>query len=320
MRYDDEREMLIATPMVLAGAAAMLDLQRGPLSTTLFEIGGPEQARAFEDGLVRLSDSQRGIFETALPIVCDPVRSAMLHMRSAGLVVKRFLAWDADGTIAVVEQLGGEIGLRVVDAEQIKADMLSLLGAGVPFSGSDTRLTLDAGDALVLVATADAFRREWLGSLLDHTPARTALAASDVGDVFAASTGNDLRWTSCLLDGVLPVGLREPMAETATDHALQRLAEAEVLSVIEGEGSAPALYSPTEEAAAVFEGIAGATGALALTIYGMTDEGPGYETTLLARDATTVWTVMLSPVESFVASASPSALVALVEAALGIAS
>ena len=44
MRYDDERNMLIASPVELAGAAAMLELQRGPLSTTLFEIGGPEQA------------------------------------------------------------------------------------------------------------------------------------------------------------------------------------------------------------------------------------------------------------------------------------
>ena len=78
-------------------------------------------------------------------------------------------------------------------------------------------------------------------------------------------------------------------------------------------------FTPSVGAEAVLRGLAGASSTVAITVYGANDDGHGYETTLFARDVGTVWTVLISPVESFVASASPSALSTLLDGALAIA-
>ena len=68
----------------------------------------------------------------------------------------------------------------------------------------------------------------------------------------------------------------------------------------------------------VIRGLAAASATVAITVYGASDRGYGYETTLFARDIGTVWTALVSPVESSVASASPSALSSLLDAALAV--
>jgi hypothetical protein len=314
MRYDNET--LLVSPAELAGAAAALGLKRGGLSTTLFDIGGPEQVQAFEDGLLRLDAIQRDIFETALPIVSDPVRSAVVRTYSGGFATVRFLGWNGDGNLAVIEQLGDEIGLQTADAAQVKAELLSTLRADIPFGGSDTRVLLDGQDLFVLVAMADTLRREWLGSLLTHTPASTGVVATDVAAGIEVASANDPRWTSSILSAALPAEFHSALG--TVDDSLQRLVAAGVLAASGDGDDAPASYSPTDDAAPLVAGLAGASATVAITVYGMTPDGPGYETTLLARAAETVWTLMISPIESFVASASPSAVAPLVGAALGI--
>ena len=309
MRYDNKT--LLASPAELAGAATALDLKRGGLSTTLFDIGGPEQLQAFEDGLLRLDATQRNIFETALPIVCDPVRSAVVRMYSGGMATVRFLGWDGDGNLAVIEQLSDEIGMQVADAAQVKADVLSALRTDIPFGGSDTRMLIDGQDLFVLVATADALRKEWLGSLLTHTPADTALSAREIEASIEAAT-DDPRWTSCVLYAALPTGFHQ--ARGSINASLERLVAAGALT----SGGGEPVYSPTDDAASMMTGLAGASATVALTVYGTTPDGPGYETTMFARDADTVWTLMVSPIESFVASASPSVVASLVDAALAV--
>lgn len=312
MRYDNERQMLLASAAEVAGAAAALDLPRGLLSTTLFDLGGQEEIREFEDALLYIQPGHRVIFETALPIVADPVRSAMVRMRWGGLHVKRFLGWDGAGQMAVIEQIGDEIGLRSALPGEIKAEILTILGGDVPFSGSDIRFVMDGQDLFVLIALADALRREWLESLLAHQPARGSVSSADVAVAVQATMSGDPRWTSCALVKALPSQFLDGVDVAAS---LGRLMEAGAL-VDSGEQDR---FGPSEDAEGVLRGLAGASSTVAITVYGESDEGGhGYETTLFARDTGTVWTALISPVESFAASASPSALSALLDGALAV--
>ena len=309
MRYDNDREMLVASPAEVAGAAAALDLSRGLLSTTLFDIGGADEIRIFEDGLLHLDAGQRAVFETALPIVADPVRSAMVRVNRGQLGRERFLAWDGSGAIAIMEQIGDQVGLRGAIAAEVKAEILAALSGDLPFAGSDTRFVMEGTDLLVLVAVADALRREWLESLLAHQPARGSVAAADVVVAVQATMLGDPRWTSCALGEAVPAQF---LGGVDVDESLDRLVESGALVISDDR------FASSLEAEAVMRGLAGASSTVAITVYGLSEEGHGYETTLFARDLGTVWTVLISPVESFVASTSPSALSALLDGALAI--
>ena len=310
MRYNEDREMLVASPAEVAGAAAALELSRGPLSTTLFEIGGRDEILQFEDGLLRLDAGQRAVFETALPIVADPVRSAMLRFYWSGLYVERFIAWSAAGQMAVMEQIGDEIGLRSAVPGDIKAEILTVLSSDVPFSGADTRFVMEGQDLFVTIAVADALRREWLESLLAHQPARGSVSLADVVIAMQTTMSGDPRWTSCALGRALPP---EFLQGVGVEESLGRMVEMGVLAEADGDR-----FVPTVEAESALTGLAGASSTAVFTVYGAGGSGFGYETTLFVRDVSTVWTALISPFESFVASASPSALSALIDGALAV--
>ncbi|MRR12321.1 hypothetical protein EG835_07625 [bacterium] len=284
MRYDSEKERLELSSQELAGAIGAMGITLGPLAPARLGAASAEGVRAFEDGLLHLSDAARDLLEQSLTALSDPHRS--LKVAAAGgeaWLHRAVYAWSDGGVTMLASRSGGNVIGRA-DPDEIAGVLTSPLVAGSAALTGDTRVELDGRGVLALVGAADAFRYAGLASLAAHTARPESVSAADVAARMRESLVDDPRWSTSLFASVLPFDAGAFMDGPTLDLALARLASAQLFAVTERSGNFPAHYTPTDEGLVVLDTLAEAGGRVAFTLFERgADDSVGYGSMLLAR-------------------------------------
>lgn len=315
MRFDDSIDAIRLTADELNAAIAAAP-SRGALALAF----APDESGAPAAEVSPGGQDAAPVLAEIASLLADPVRTATVHAAVADVSVKRLnLAWGSDGRVAVAARSGAHYIVQMRTSGEMAAMLGGLLGIGGPLSYAGVNVGTTARSVLVALALADALRKERYLAALAHVAPSGSVTAADVAERIAGAGVEDFRWLAPYFDKVLPFELASLLDAEAVGRELDRLVKDGLLDYEVAESGIPALYAPSIEGSALFDGLLHDVAKVAATVYAVEGGKTVYESMLLVRDAGHLWVFDMAGNAGSVASAGREAARALCDALAGVA-